>query len=153
MNYTGSFNLPFPVRLTKRVPVETRLVATTTESLNQEPNAFGGLGPIWVESEQWFYYFSDETTYHRWPIGDGTGSVSNDDVFLYEKLSITYNGQVSMSINMNYNSKFLLIENLTFKKGLAFNESINGLQKYVTWNESLGILEPTDEVILVYTEN
>ena len=147
------FNLPFSVHLTKRQPIDTRFTASNLTELSLEPNAFAGLGPVWVDSEQWYYYFTDETTYVRWPIGSGSSSTTGStDPYLYTILNVTYKGQDSMSINTNYSSQFLLIENLTFKKDLGFNESVNGGQKYVTWDNANGLLEPDDEIILVYKE-
>ena len=144
------FNLPFSIYFTKRVPVDHRLVVDNLTKLSQTGTAFSGLGPIWVESEKWYYYFEDEITYKRWPVGSGSDTGSVSDEYLFENLTVDFKGQESISIDSTYSSHFLLIENLMFKKDVDFNEVINGINKYVTWDNKNGLLEEDDNVILVY---
>lgn len=149
MATSGSFNLPFSVHLTKRYPVDSRFVVDTTASLLPLGTTFAGLGPIWVQAENWYYYFDTQTTYKRWPDEIGAGSGSTSD-FLYKNLSVTFKGQVSFSVDSSYSTHFLLVENLIYKKDEDYIESLNGLNKYVLWDNSNGILEEEDKVILVY---
>lgn len=144
------FNLPFSVHLTKKEPVDSRFVVDTTASLIPLGTIFEGLGPIWVKSEKWYYYFDSDNTYKRWPdeIGSGSGSTSNE--YLYTDLTVSFKGQQSMSIDSSYDSDFILVENLIYKKDTDYVESTNGFNKYVIWDNQNGLLEPEDKITLVY---
>ena len=149
------FNLPFSINLTQNKPIDKRFVVQNTASLQLLATQFEGLGPIWVKDENWYYYFAtdDASSAIPWPkSGSYSPTGSSGGSYLYEQLIIQFNGQISMSIDLNYDSHFLQIENLVFKRDVDFNQSINGGQKFVTWDEKNGQLEPDDKIILVYNE-
>jgi len=143
------FNLPFSIFLTRKTPVDSRFEVDTKTDILTNGAPFKGLGPIWVKDEEWYYYMDSDTTYKIWPTGSGA-SASGSDAYLFEDLTVSYYNEVSLSIDMTYESHFLLVENLIYKKDKDFSEVINGGNKYIAWNMSNGILEEDDNIVLVY---